>query len=974
MAWETPANVATTEALRAGPAFPASGVIDGVTLKVGNKILVKDQLTSTENGFYKVSAGVPPTLMATGDTIEAEDVIRVSEGDRNAHTAWTLIDATNHIFVRHDVKHYSLRSIDALKHLWQVLPEATATVAGYAEPGDKGGGDFTFLGVQDYATIASAKPFDIAISNATNVGGRVTITTAGHELGEDGNITRVYIKGLGGLIDGAYYVKVVNADILTLPGYFTGVSFVVGAKIQYVKLVTAQAHKRANGQRVSVAGVLASDGAESIAGINNGCGVIDDTGLSIPIATSGGTYRPGPNALIGDDALMVPATDAEGNVGGVWQRLRADHVDVRWFGAKANWKPEDPLGLVNQHTDDLPAFNAAIAALGTAFLLPNTKAGKVSAEGFFYLSNTLHITKAVELIGAGNNSLSLGGTFWRPATVLAFPANTTGIRVHSTYRDDTPDGGSGSQTVIRDLMIVCVELPGNWASVPKPEGHGIHASALFSVENVNIENFWGNGISILAKGDEVDGQVVGPEAGSAACFYITNCNIYGSAGHGVYMRGYADVGLVTRTTAIACQGWGFFDESNVGNTYVACHGESNLGHGDDPKVERSYKTINNGTNSSVFVGCYSEGGAKNDIGFPGMVLGGVLASSTSEHIESSSAFVFQAGIASRAPLIHINEKGTWPIQVDIGAIGNSMDALTVSIPNQAQYVVLRLNEPEWGESLAGWLSFLHDGARHLMQLPLTVNNLRRWAPQFRQGIFYHSYNAPTQLVSHTVGSADPLEETWERGDLIWNDTPALGSPIGRVCITSGTQGTLLTTSPAMIVGVQTAQAVNIGNRTVELTSVDNLVPGQYITIGSGTDVYKILKVTVSDSSNPLVNSTVDITPEALVDIPVGASIAFSPATFSTFGTVESPSKSYKADSTLNRADRYVTVTATSTQTLPASPVDGQAHEIKSGRGVTTTVDTEGGMLMIDRQASVILAPGDNARFRYNAATGEWEIR
>lgn len=142
---------------------------------------------------------------------------------------------------------------------------------------------------------------------------------------------------------------------------------------------------------------------------------------------------------------------------------------MRWFGAKANWKPEEPSGPVDplkpRLDDDLPAFNAAIAALGTRVALTtfiyNTsrKAGKVVAEGFFYLSNTLHITKAVELVGAGNGDLSLGAGSWRPATVLAFPANTTGIRIHSELRDDSPDGGSGGKAVIRDLMIVCTTPP-----------------------------------------------------------------------------------------------------------------------------------------------------------------------------------------------------------------------------------------------------------------------------------------------------------------------------------------------------------------------------------------------------------------------------------------------------------------------------------------------------------------------------------
>jgi len=42
--------------------------------------------------------------------------------------------------------HYSLKSIDALKQFWQVLPDETATVAGYYAPGDKGGGTSRSLG------------------------------------------------------------------------------------------------------------------------------------------------------------------------------------------------------------------------------------------------------------------------------------------------------------------------------------------------------------------------------------------------------------------------------------------------------------------------------------------------------------------------------------------------------------------------------------------------------------------------------------------------------------------------------------------------------------------------------------------------------------------------------------------------------------------------------------------------------------
>ena len=73
--------------------------------------------------------------------------------------------------------------------------------------------------------------------------------------------------------------------------------FIGVPEIQYVQLVTAAAHGRATGQRISVAGVEASGGAGDICAMTDlSSGVIDDTSLSIPIATTG-TYTPGSPAV-----------------------------------------------------------------------------------------------------------------------------------------------------------------------------------------------------------------------------------------------------------------------------------------------------------------------------------------------------------------------------------------------------------------------------------------------------------------------------------------------------------------------------------------------------------------------------------------------------------------------------------------------------------------------------------------------------
>jgi hypothetical protein len=106
----------------------------------------------------------------------------------------------------------------------------------------------------------------------------------------------------------------------------------------------------------------------------------------------------------------------------------------------------------------------------------------------------------------------------------------------------------------------------------------------------------------------------------------------------------------------------------------------------------------------------------------------------------------------------------------------------------------------------------------------------------------------------------------------------------------------------------------------------------------------------------------------------------NPASFATFGIVDSPSLACANSTLLTRADRYISVIATGTTiTLPAAPIDGQTHAIKcqaataTRAGVSTTVETQD-TLKIDGQDSAALNPGEHARFRYSAATGEWEIR
>jgi hypothetical protein len=539
----------------------------------------------------------------------------------------------------------------------------------------------------------------------------------------------------------------------------------------------------------------------------------------------GGTFffDTAPSASTGDHGLVFPSSSGDGG----WRRIVQGHLDVRWFGAKGEWDPENGLAIYDPDPakrpfDDWDAFKAAIAAFGTLgskltanmkVASTNTKGGTLVANGYFYLSKTLHIERSIILQGTANNSLSLAhlgdAPVWRPGTVLAFPTPETGIRIHS--EKDSPDGGSGAKSVIRDLMLCCVK-PGDWtpdkeplyrdATPPKenvyrrgqlPHGHGIHMSAAASIENVNIEHFTGNGINIVATGKAVE------TAGNANGFQIRNCEISYSAGHGVYVYGN-DVqgGLVQRTTAIVNLGWGFFDESAAGSTYISCLGEYNRGHYNETNSNRDYKTAGatddvtteheESANASCFVGCYTEGPNKgNEVAEPSMVLGGLLAQEDA-NIAETTAFLLsgglKSGVAYRSPFAHENHKGPRNIRVELGGTDKRMAALVFQTLEQ-KLLPLDYGELVFDASTQWWM--FANITQPYLGLPTHMLKLRKLAPLLPNGVFYGPYN---DLTLHASATDMPAEGEWKEGDIVWNKNPShrLKRCIGWICTKGSTAG------------------------------------------------------------------------------------------------------------------------------------------------------------------------------------------
>lgn len=89
--FKIPVRAATTTNGALATAYENGDAIDGVTLATGDRILIKDQSTGSENGLYTVNAtGAPTRTLDFDDDADAVRgaAISVVEGTNNANTLW----------------------------------------------------------------------------------------------------------------------------------------------------------------------------------------------------------------------------------------------------------------------------------------------------------------------------------------------------------------------------------------------------------------------------------------------------------------------------------------------------------------------------------------------------------------------------------------------------------------------------------------------------------------------------------------------------------------------------------------------------------------------------------------------------------------------------------------------------------------------------------------------------------------------
>lgn len=90
ISWKNEVRVATAAAGTLASSFANGSSVDGVTLVTGDRILIKDQATQTENGIYTVNASGAPTRATDADSGAdiAGAAVYVTNGTANQGTRW----------------------------------------------------------------------------------------------------------------------------------------------------------------------------------------------------------------------------------------------------------------------------------------------------------------------------------------------------------------------------------------------------------------------------------------------------------------------------------------------------------------------------------------------------------------------------------------------------------------------------------------------------------------------------------------------------------------------------------------------------------------------------------------------------------------------------------------------------------------------------------------------------------------------
>jgi hypothetical protein len=432
-------------------------------------------------------------------------------------------------------------------------------------------------------------------------------------------------------------------------------------------------------------------------------------------------------------------------------------------------------------SDCYSAFVAAYASIpdtGGTIVFPFTTTNK------WRFSEGIVLNKPVRILGQLPTSSAL---VFNTGTVLEFAADKTGITINSATSEGANPSGTPAGNYCEITNLAVVSLGGTTGLLNG--GTGVACDGILNrgtgtiINNVWAYFFRRNGMRIVASIGSG-----GATEGNANLWYVSVLNCQFNGGDGLFVSGDdVNAGLALRVNASNNEGFGIYDNSLLGNTYIGCHVDNNtLG---------SYKT-DGAVASNTFIGCYSEQpqGVKGTASLisPTIFIGG-LGTDNSSVTTDSTAFVVGGGTTFRKPLNYQNNKGAVIVGSAVGANSTSMAAFTFGASTES--AELDAWKLKFDDTTNAWVlqsggSIFFEPIRYLNSATTLYTLKGLTGPVFQNG--YGVRNASDSVGTAKVRLIDtvaPVAGTYEIGDIVYNSAPTAGGFIGWVCTTAGTPGT-----------------------------------------------------------------------------------------------------------------------------------------------------------------------------------------